>query len=296
MNQDTVQHFIFDNAPVRGEIVRLEHSFQQIMEQHDYPPVIRRYLGEALVLVSLLSTIIKFKGKLSVQFQGTGKLKLLLAQSDHDLNIRGLAQWEGEVSQEEVISSLKQGNIIITIEPENGSQRYQGIVGWQGETLSESIEGYFQQSEQLPTRIWTTVGEKNAAGFLLQVLPEKDERGDGDLDQDRGWDHLVILSDTITPEELLGLENAVLLHRLYVEEDIRLFEAKSLRFQCTCSVKRGENAILILGKKEVEEELKDKQALVVKCEFCNKEYSYDRVDIARIFLKGDDFPPPSSLQ
>lgn len=287
-NHDIVQNFLFEEYPIRGEIVHLNASFQQIMDQHQYPPLIRRWLGEALVLISLLSTLIKFNGRLAIQFQGKGKLKLLLVQCNNALEMRGLAQWEGEVTEAEILDSLKQGTIIITIDPENGKQRYQGIVGWQGQTLSESIEGYFQNSEQLPTRIWVVVDEKSASGFLLQRMPEAEEtRRESAIDHD--WEHINFLTATLTPHELTHLDNKTLLHRLYVEEDVRLFEAKPVSFKCTCSEKRGANAILTLGQKEAEEELKDKQQIVVKCEFCNHEYVYDRVDVATIFRKGDDF-------
>lgn len=287
-NHDTVQNFLFEELPIRGEIVHLNASFQQIMEQHQYPPLVRRWLGEALVLISLLSTLIKFNGRLAIQFQGKGKFKLLLVQCNDQLQIRGLAQWEGELTEEEILDSLKKGTIVITMDPENGKQRYQGIVAWQGETLSESIEGYFQNSEQLPTRIWVAVDEKSAAGFLLQRMPDEDEiKRESALDHD--WEHINFLTATLTAHELTNLDNKTLLHRLYVEEDVRLFEPKSLIFQCTCSEKRGANAILTLGKKEAEEELRDKQQIVVKCEFCNHEYTYDRVDVATIFHKGDDF-------
>lgn len=293
-NQDTVQHFIFEELPIRGEIVHLNKSFQTIMDQHQYPPLIRRYLGEALVLVSLLSTIIKFDGRLSIQFQGKGKLKLLLVQGDHNLHIRGLAQWDGELTEEEILDSLKQGILVITIDPENGKQRYQGIVAWQGQTLAESIEGYFQTSEQLPTRIWVTVSEDSAAGFLLQKMPSAGAQP-READFDPTWEHINYLTNTLTPHELLLLENQLLLHRLYHEQDLRLFEAKMVVFQCTCSLKRGENAIFILGQAQAEEELNDKQKIVVKCEFCNHEYSYDRVDVTRIFLNGDDYSSSSQL-
>jgi molecular chaperone Hsp33 len=287
-NHDSIQNFLFENLPIRGEIVHLNASFQQIMEQHNYPPLIRRWLGEALVLIALLSTLIKFNGKLALQFQGKGKLKLLLVQCNNELHLRGLAQWDGELSEADILSSLKQGTIVITIDPENGKQRYQGIVAWQGETLSESIEGYFQNSEQLATRIWVAVDEKSASGFLLQRMPEQDElKRESLLDHD--WEHINYLTATLTPHELSNLDTKTLLHRLYVEEDLRLFEPKPLIFRCTCSVQRGANAILTLGQKEAEEELEDKQQIVVKCEFCNHEYAYDRVDVATIFRKGDDF-------
>ncbi len=286
-NQDTVQNFLFEGFPIRGEIVHLNMSFQQIMDQHQYPPLIRRWLGEALVLISLLSTLIKFSGRLALQFQGKGKFKLLLVQCTQELQLRGLAQWEGELTDEEILNSLKQGTIVITIDPDNAKQRYQGIVAWQGQTLSESIEGYFQNSEQLPTRIWVMVNEHSASGFLLQKMPsEADIKRESALDHD--WEHINYLTATLTPHELSNLDNKTLLHRLYVEEDVRLFEAKPLVFQCTCSEKRGAAAILTLGQKEAEEELAAKQQIVVKCEFCNHEYIYDRIDVAAIFRKGED--------
>jgi len=292
-NKDVVQNFLFENFPIRGEIVHLNNSFQQIMEQHQYPPLIRRWLGEALVLISLLATSIKFSGRLAIQFQGKGKLKLLLVQCTNDLHLRGLAQWEGELNEEEILNSLQQGTIVITIDPENGKQRYQGIVAWQGQTLSESIEGYFLTSEQLPTRIWVVVDEKSAAGFLLQRMPDLEEnRRESAVDHD--WEHINYLTATLTAHELENIDNKTLLRRLYVEEDVRLFEAKPISFKCTCSEKRGANAILMLGQKEAEEELKDKQQIVVKCEFCNHEYTYDRVDVAAIFRKGDDFQESGS--
>lgn len=286
-NHDIIQNFLFEALPIRGEIVHLNASFQQIMEQHQYPPLVRRWLGEALVLVALLSSLIKFSGKLAIQFQGKGNLKLLLVQCTNELELRGLAQWAGELTEENILDSLKQGSIVITIDPDNAKQRYQGIVSWQGQTLSESIEGYFQTSEQLLTRIWVVVDETSASGFLLQRMPEKETHRESALDHD--WEHINFLTATLTPHELTHLDNKVLLHRLYVEEDVRLFDAKSVVFKCGCSEKRGARAIRTLGRKEAEEELQAKQKLVVKCEFCNHEYVYDRVDVATIFHKGDDF-------
>jgi molecular chaperone Hsp33 len=132
--------------------------------------------------------------------------------------------------------------------------------------------------------------------MLLQVMPPQESEGQ-DLDATKlqhDWEHLVHLTNTITSKELLELETETLLHRLFVEEDVRMFEAFDVKFKCTCSAKRGENAILLLGEVEAEEELREKQVIVVKCDFCNKEYTFDRVDVANIFRKGGT--PPSSTQ
>jgi molecular chaperone Hsp33 len=295
-NQDKLQRFLFDNASVRGEVVHLHDTFQQIILQHEYPPLIKRILGEALVLASLLTGIIKFKGRLTLQFQNKSGLKLLLAQSNQDFDLRALAQWDGELNEDELLADLKKGILMIMMDPDNSTQRYQGIVAWKGDSLVESIEGYFQDSEQLLTRIWLAIDETQAAGMLLQVMPPQESEGQ-DLDATKlqhDWEHLMHLTNTITSKELLELETETLLHRLFVEEDVRMFEAFDVKFKCTCSAKRGENAILLLGEVEAEEELREKQVIVVKCDFCNKEYTFDRVDVANIFRKGGT--PPSSTQ
>lgn len=289
-DKDILQRFIFDGAPVRGQIVHLNDSYKSIMKQHNYPPMIQKILGEALVAASLLSAIIKFKGRLTVQFRGNGKLKLLLAQCNQAFQLRGLAQWSENLKENELWEALNQGVLGIMMDPDiPGGKRYQGIVAWKGKSFIETLEGYFYQSEQLPTRLWFSVNEECAAGMLLQVMPkDKPELYQND------WERLVMLTDTVKPDELLNIENQVLLHRLYSEEDVRVFEKVPVMFSCNCSVERSEHAIAILGQKEAEQELRLKENIVVTCEFCNKAYSFDRVDIARIFAKGDK--PPSSTQ
>lgn len=285
-DKDTLQRFLFENASVRGEIVHLEDSFTAIMQQHHYPPLIQKILGEMLVAACLLSATIKLKGRITVQFQGKNKVKLLLVQSNHDLQIRGLAQWQGELTEDELLMHLKEGVLAIMIDPDvEGGQRYQGIVAWEGDSLAQSLEGYFNNSEQLPSRLWLAVNEKRAAGLLIQMLPE--ESNPKEMTDQPDWEHISHLTGTVTADELLNLDNAVLLHRLYVQEDVRVFSPAPVIFRCTCSMVRSENALRLLSEEEIEQELRDKQALVVTCEFCNKEYRFDRVDIARILKQGN---------
>ncbi len=291
-NNDTLQKFLFEDMSVRGELAHLDQSFKTIMNQHKYPPSIQRLLGETLVIASLLMAALKFKGRLTVQFQGTGTLKLLLAQCNHDLELRGLAQWEGDLQHADLLADLKQGTLAIIMDSDNSVQRYQGIVDWTGNSLSQSIECYFQNSEQLQTRIWISVTDDHAAGLLLQMMP-KLQTEEYSLDAERDWEHVTHLGQTITPEELVKLDNDTLLRRLYSFENIRIFDPLDIIFRCTCSAGRGENAILLLGPQEAEEELNESQVIVVKCEFCNSQYTFDRVDVAKIFHKN---PPSSSTQ
>lgn len=285
-NKDTLQRFLFENAAVRGELVHLHESVQTIVQQHDYPEVLKKLLSEALIIACLLTGTIKFKGRLTIQFQGKGKIKLLLVQANNDLQLRGLVQWNGEITEEDMIQELKNGTIAITMDPDNNvAGRYQGIIAFEGNSLTQSIEAYFKYSEQLPTRLWVAVSSHDAAGLLLQVLPDEYQEKHRE-----DWQRLIYLTETIKPEELLTLENQSLLYRLFSEEDIRVFNALPVSFRCQCSVQRSENAILLLGREEAEQELNEKQKIVVTCEFCNKEYIFDRDDVEVIF-KNNEKPP-----
>lgn len=296
MNKDSLQRFLFDKAPVRGEYVRLQESYQAIINQHDYPPSIRQLLGEALCVASLLSAIIKFKGRLTVQFRGKDKLKLLLAQCDDQFNLRGVAKWDGEMSYEDLMESFNHGMLIITLDS-GPSKRYQGVVEWRGNSLAESIEGYFRDSEQLDTKVWLAINDTVAVGYLLQTIPHTDN----DVmiieedDAVSPWERITQLTLGLDAEQMLGMEYEALLASLYPEDDVRVFPGTEVQFKCTCTRKRGEEAILILGHKEAEEELKDKNVIVVTCDFCNKEYVFDRMNVAEIFEKNDNPPPETPI-
>lgn len=288
INNDIIQRFLFENHEIRGQLVRLGESFQTIAKQHDYPPALKNLLGESLVLSVLLNAIIKLKGRLSVQFNGAEPLKLLMAQCNQDYQIRGLADWEGnDLDQEALLNALKKGTLGIIIRPDDTSRSYQGIVQFEGQSLAQSIEHYFKYSEQLPTRIWVSVDDNQAAGLLLQAMPSSGLKKAQPVPEDDVFQHVVHLAETITKEELLVLNNEVLLNRLFREEEIRLFSPASVEFGCTCSLEKSKKAVLMLGQEEGEKELQAKQEIVVICEFCNTEYHFDRVDVAKLF-KDDD--------
>lgn len=294
-NKDLLNRFIFEKAPIRGEFVQLQESVLTILNQHDYPPSIRQLLGEALCVAVLLTAIIKFQGRLTVQFRGQGKLKLLLAQCDHHFHLRGLVKWDGEMSYSELMDAFNDGILVIMLDT-GGIGRYQGIVSWRGNSLLESIEGFFKESEQLATKLWLCVGKESAAGFLLQVIPTK-ENATLSLQEDidnADWKHIMELTEKLDPEEMLHLDAEKLLKKLYPAEEVRLFSPVPVMFKCTCTRKRGEDAILLLGQKEAEEELASKKSIVVTCDFCNEEYIFDKVDVSAIF-KNKERPPPTNI-
>lgn len=273
---DSLQKFLFSNIPVRGEIVHLNNSYLAVLDRHPYPGTVQTVLGETLVATTLLSSILKFSGSLILQVQSKGPLKLLVAQANHRRHIRGLAQWKDDISENGIKKSLEQGQLAITICPEE-SHRYQGIVELKG-SLAQSIETYFAQSEQLPTFIYLAADEQVAAGLLLQVLP-----GSYDVNPEIAWEHLTQLSRTLTAEEMLYLSNQEILKRLFHEEDVELFDSQAVIFYCDCSRERMERAIFILGKKDALELVKKEKIVRVICEFCNRHHDFDLIDVAKIF-------------
>lgn len=298
MTHDILHRFIFENDPVRGEYIKLQDSLHTILKQHDYPPAVARLLGEALTIAALLSAIIKFKGRLTVQFRGKGKLRLLLAQCDDQNQIRGLAKYdEGVTTYEELIAAFHDGVLVIMIDTGSNGQRYQGVVEWKGDSLAESIEHYFDRSEQLATKIKLAVNEEAAIGFLLQVVPMPDTTSIGIQNEIimPSWQRISKLTEAADDSVLRVIDYPDLLTHLYPEETIRIFDGSPVTFHCGCTRKRGQDAIYVLGRVEAEEELRDKQTIVVTCDFCNQEYVFDRVDVEEIFRLHDQPPPDTHL-
>lgn len=273
---DSFQRFIFENLGIRGEIVRLDDSWQAIRANKDYPPVVAAQLGQALAASLLLSGTIKFQGALIFQIQGNGPINTLVAQATHTRSIRGLAHWQGDVQGDSLAQLFGEGRMVLTVQNE-GNEPYQGIVALEGASLAESIESYFNLSEQLPTRLWlATDVEGAAAGLFIQALPvQHGERED--------FDRINALAGTITPAELLTLPAGEILHRLFNEEDVRLFEPEPVVFRCSCSRERIESVLLAMGRQEIEAIIEERGTVEVDCEFCNRHHHFDAIDIGFLF-------------
>lgn len=278
VESDTVQRFTFPQLAIRGALAHLDDSFHTIMEAHQYPAVIRSLLGETLVSVVLLAHTIKFEGQLTLQLQGDGPVTLLVAKCDSKRHIRGLAQWQEDILPIDVPAALGKGQLVVTIEYDKKVQPYQSIIPIENQTIPQALEAYFMSSEQLPTRIYTAVSESRASGLLLQALPQELQTAD-----QSHWTEIALLADTITRDELLELENAALLKRLFNEHDIRLFESEPVTFKCRCSVERMQQAIVTLGEQEARQLLQTNKEIVVTCEYCNNQYAFNSADIDAIF-------------
>jgi molecular chaperone Hsp33 len=282
---DFIQRFHFSDSPVRGELVQLGSSVEEVLDRHAYPERVAGLLAEAMAAAVLLTSTLKFKGSLILQARGNGPLQTLMVECNHQRELRGIAGLSDDWSEDMAGLTLAQlfgddGQLAITIDPEEG-QRYQGIVPLDGATLAQCLEHYFVQSEQLPTRLWLAAEDENAAGLLLQVLPGHDQGSDSDV-----WPRLCQLTDTVTAEELLDLPASQLLYRLYHEETVQLYESETVSFRCSCSRERTERVLLSLGEEELRGIIADQGAIEVACQFCNQEYRFDPVDVEQLLRGG----------
>jgi molecular chaperone Hsp33 len=277
-SSDSLRRFLFEHAPLRGEIVRLDSVWQSVIERHNYPTVLRDLMGELCAAAVLLAATLKLKGAMVLQIHGKGAVKLLVVECSGDLELRATAKWEGDLAHGTLQDLVGDGRFVITLDPKDGNQAYQGIVALEGDSIAEILQNYMTRSEQLETRLWLAADGKGAAGMLLQKLPEREASRDEDA-----WGRATQLADTLKPEELLHLLAGELLHRLYHEEDIRLFDAQPVVFRCTCSRDSVAQMLRMLGRAEVEAILAEREDIEVHCEFCNERYVFDKVDADAVF-------------
>jgi molecular chaperone Hsp33 len=277
-SSDSLRRFLFEHAPIRGEIVRLDEVWQSVIERHHYPAVLRDLMGELCAAAVLLAATLKLKGAMVLQIHGKGAVKLLVVECSGDLELRATAKWEGELTHGTLSDLVGEGRFVITLDPKDGKQAYQGVVPLEGDSIAETLQNYMTRSEQLETRLWLAADGSSAAGMLLQKLPERGESPDADA-----WDRATQLADTLKPEELLNLPAGELVHRLYHEEDIRLFDPQPVVFRCTCSRDNVTQMLRMIGRAEVDAIIAERGDVEVHCEFCNERYVFDRVDADAVF-------------
>ncbi len=291
---DRLLKFLFKAAPVRGGLVRIEDAWRQMVVLHDFPPVVTRLLGEMLAAGALLATNIKFNGALVMQVHGDGPVKLLVVECLPDLAIRATAKIaEGaaiadDASMRDLINRSGRGRFAITLDPRDpvpGQQPYQGIVPLDGDSMADVLQSYMRQSEQLDTRLWLAADESACAGLLLQSLPG--EGGKAPAGDEDAWSRVGMLAQTITGEELLKLPPEDVLRRLFWQETLEHYPALIPHFACTCSRERIGRMLVSLGREEVDSIIDEQGTVTVTCDFCNRQYTFDAVDAARLFHSGE---------
>ncbi len=315
---------MFEGLPVRGMLVRLTDGWQEILRRREqaggYPAAVTELLGEMTAAATLMQANIKFNGALIMQIMGDGPVKLAVAEVQPDLTLRATASVQGEVAPNSPLSHMVNvnnlGRCAITLDPKDrkpGQQPYQGVVPLFGdrheklEKLSEVIEHYMLQSEQLDTRLVLAANDQVAAGLLIQRLPLQGEAnlaGAGAVAKDEDqiglnedYNRIAILAASLKREELLTLDADTILRRLFWEEDVRRFEPQTgelgPRFACTCSRERVSSMLRSLGRDEIDSIVAEQGQVEVGCDFCGAQYRFDPVDAATVFLQAAAQPPGS---
>ena len=287
---DSLQHFLFEDKlnkpmPIRGNIVHLNHTYQQALQHQSLPLVLKLALGELMTASVLLSATLKMEGAMVLQLQSKGALKLLVVECGSDLKLRATAKWDTnwaeEIDKLTFLELIEHGQFVITLDPTEG-EPYQGIVPIEGATIAEMLQNYMLRSQQIDTALWLHCDGNSASGMLLQKLPNPHENDHYIQDQD-AWNRMNHLANTVTNEELQNLSAETLLTRLFAEENIRLFDEKLTQFYCSCNKTKVGSMLRMLGTAEVNSILREQGKINVNCDFCNKHYAFDSIDAAALF-------------
>jgi len=278
---DTLHRFIIERSRVRGEVVRLDSTLRALEGENEYPPPVRQLLAETAAATALLAATIKFDGHLTLQVKGNGPVSLLVVEATANGTLRGIARHADVVPDAGIRTLMGAGHLVMTIDPGPGRDRYQGIVALDETSLVATLQNYFTQSEQLPTRLWLAVDDSAAAGFLLQNLPA--DRSADLLETNDDWNRCVHLAATLSDAELLHLPVERLLYRLFHQESVRLLGSSPVAFACRCSQNSVDGTLQALGYGEIKQILKEDGLVSVRCEFCNTNYALDAVDIEYLF-------------
>jgi molecular chaperone Hsp33 len=298
---DNLQKFMFENAGVRGELVELPETWRQILSNQAYPPAVKTILGELLAASALLSANLKFNGTMIMQIHGDGPVKLLVVECDAEMHMRATAKLrEGAIiaddaSLSDLIHAHGQGRFIITLDPNDkmpGQHAYQGIVPLDGNSVATVIENYMMRSEQLDTKIWLAADDNVARGMLLQKLPmsggyesNAETTAESKAEHEtEAWNRAMALGGTLKKEELLSTDIETLMHRLFWEETIRVFELQHPKFLCNCSRERVGDMLKMLGETEIKTAIAELGKLDINCDFCGKLYTFDPVDCTQLFI------------
>ncbi len=288
---DRVRRFIFENRPVRGHWARLGPAWRELRAHSAYPPAVTGLLGEAVIASVLLAATLKFRGTLTFQLEGDGAVRLLVAQCTHDFRVRAVARYDrGAVrreSAEDRDGALfrrlvgNAGRVTVTVEAEERSMRYQGVVPLAGASLAESLEAYFASSEQLPTRVLLAANDVCGAGMLVQKLPGGGEGGSEEVAA--AWEGARRGIERLSASQLLRWPVEQLLVQGFAEQDVRLFRGSPVHFECRCNEGRVVGILKALGVDEVRGVLTEQGSVTVVCEFCHRPYRFDAVDVEALF-------------
>lgn len=288
-SEDTLYRFIFENTDIRGNYVKLNHTIEEATQHQALPQNIHIALGELMVASSLLASTLKLDGSLTLQIQTNGPLKLLIAECNDNLGIRGTVKWNGPIESIAPIDLIKEGHFIITLIQKNAKTPYQGIVPMEGNSISELLENYMLRSEQIQTKLWIHSQENIFHGLLIQKLPFNSSAEA--LDQEAmtsAWEDIVMSADKSFKAIHPALEASKILQTIFSSETIHLYDPSYPNFACSCSKKSVENMLRLIGKKECESIIEEQSSITIHCDFCNECYKYSEDEVEFIFNESED--------
>ena len=301
LTDDFVLPFQIEASRLRGRVVKLGPAIDEILTRHDYPATVARFLAETATLAVLLASMLKYEGIFTLQTKGDGPIRLMVADVTSVGDVRAYAQFDPEalakaerdVDIAPAAALLGKGYIAFTVDQGSDTDRYQGIVELYGKTLTDCVQHYFRQSEQIDTGLTVSVdrevkpdgtpGQWRTGGIMVQRLPQ--EQGLVASDKEDDWRRTMVLMASVTGDELLSTDLAAsdLLYRLFHEDGVRVYEGHALRFGCRCSRERVENMLRSLPRAEVQELKIDDGRVEVTCQFCSTDYHFTDADLDRVY-------------
>lgn len=287
MSADSLIPFAFETLPVRGALIHLGRSWRRMQRDHDYSPLLTETLGHAAAATGLIAHSLKFDGAVTLQIQGSGALSMLVMQCTSNHEMRGMAVMQEGAAARDFSDLARGARCAITVDA--GERPYQGIVAMDGESLSTSLEHYFQRSVQVPSHIALVASDHVAGGLLLQQMPGQP------IDPD-DWNRLHFLVATLSTADLAGEAGLDLLGKLFAEDDLRAYSARPVRFRCRCSASKAEDVLKMIGEDEARAALDEQGDIEIVCEYCGRRRNYDAVDIERVFAGKPVSPAPGSVQ
>lgn len=280
MNNNSIQRFLFKELNIRGQVIQLNEAWQSMIQDRHYPDAIRQLLGKLTAFSVIMANGMKHTGKITLQVQGSGPITLLVVEVTHDLKIRGVAKTNETIQEQASLDELLgDGQILVTLENTQTNHHFQSYVDRSGDNIETAFENFLSQSEQLPSKIWLAASDEALGGVLIQKMPESDE-----LDAD-GWDRIHSLTTTVTDEELTQLDSETLLHRLFHEETVELFEPQTIHYECPEDKERVTDMLKSLGEEEVRRILEEQGEIVIHNEMCNFHMRFNQEDVDVLFAE-----------
>lgn len=275
--KDVVVPFVFESLPVRGALVQLESAWQRMQAGHDYAEPVIEILGHAAAATALIAQSLKFDGSVTMQISSEGPLGIVVMQATDGLDVRGMATSHDVDDGAQFPDLVKGAHCAVTVDAGAMERPYQGIVEINPESLAASFENYFDRSVQVPSHMALQCVNSCCGGILLQQMPGERPATEDD------WRRLGFLIATLRHEDLVDGATPALLQKIFAEDDVRMFQSRSVRFHCRCSQSRVEEVLRFLGEAETRAALAEEGSVDVTCEYCGKVRSFDPVDVSRVF-------------